>query len=147
LDHFHVPGSLKRLARDNLTGVFALYMKPDDYSDPEIIAHVPKYNPPGPIERDPTFVTWHKRGLEDLQNLTAQTGGKLYQVDKLTVRGAAREVVEGLRRQCLLTYSPLEDGSSSNWRKIEVTAAKKGWKVRHRPGYIPEQAMAKPGHK
>jgi hypothetical protein len=78
-------------------------------------------------------------GLKSLQELPPTTGGRFYQVDKDTIFPVAAEIVASLRQQCQLTYEPPAEGASG-FRKIEVTIATPGWKVRHRPGYYPDQA-------
>ena len=86
-----------------------------------------------------------KQGKRDLERLTRETGGKFYPVTRTSAPGIAREIVSNLRKGCVLTFSPGEEQPAAAYRKIDVEVAQKGWKVRHRPGYYPNQPSAASG--
>jgi VWFA-related protein len=141
LDHLGLPGSLKRLALGDITPVFAIYLAPEDRTDPKVREQWKRMGI-NIAPMAPSLVRRITIGLEGLRELTDSTGGELYIANAETAPAAAREIVDRLRTQCLLTYSPPEGDLGTSWRKIEVTVPQKGWKVRHRPGYYPDKAAA-----
>ncbi|MBL0155557.1 MAG: hypothetical protein IPP47_00325 [Bryobacterales bacterium] len=145
-DHFSLPQSLKSLAAGRMTPIFSLYFPPEDLSDPKVRAKVAEITgnqsvlPLTPILKGKLTV-----GLKALDKLTQASGGGLYQVSEESILPVAKGLIASLRQQCQLTYEPPADGAPG-FRKIEVTISTPGWKVRHRPGYYPDQlaAPAKP---
>jgi hypothetical protein len=121
-DRWRLSGGAKRHIAGAMIEFYSLYFANDKLSSTEI------------------FGPEIAQSLKDIKEMTDRTGGRLYRVDSATAMNAAREMVDGLRSQCLLTYSPAAADLGTSWRSIEVSAAQKGWKVRHRPGYFPDKA-------
>ena len=145
-DHFGMPGGLIRKLAGRGIEVYALYYGIQDLNDPEIQARSEKLDIPlVPYASLPRYPQEMTKGIDDLKRLTEATGGRAYQVTRESAPGVARELVSNLRKGCVLTFSPGEEQPATAYRKIDVEVAQKGWKVRHRPGYYPNQASAPSG--
>ena len=145
-DHFGLPQGLIRMLVSRGIEAYALYYGPEDLNDPETLARYRKYGvSPLPPDFTPGYPQKLTKPRHDLERLTEESGGKFYPVTRTSAPGEAIELVSNLRRGCVLTYSPKEDLPAATYRKIDVEVAQKGWKVRHRPGYYPNQVPAPSG--
>ena len=141
-EHIEMPRGLIRSLASSGIEAYALYQGPENWSDPEVEARERK-NLVGAVIGDLTPVL--AKGKRDQERLTRETGGKFYQVAPQSAPGIAKELVSDLRRGCVLTFSPGEEKPATAYRKIDVEVAQKDWKVRHRPGYYPNQASPASG--
>jgi hypothetical protein len=145
-DHFGMPSSLIRKLADKGIEAYAIYYGFQDLNDPEVQARSRKYGvSPLPADFFPGTLQKLAKGKHDLERLAEETGGKFYPVTRESAPEVARELVSNLRKGCVLTFSPNEDLPAAAYRKIDVEVAQKGWKVRHRPGYYPNQPSAPSG--
>jgi Ca-activated chloride channel family protein len=69
-----------------------------------------------------------------LQELTEQTGGKLYEAD-LNYSPAFKKIEEELRSQYVVTYTPSAWQSDGRFRRISLRALRSGIRIHCRPGY------------
>ena len=71
-----------------------------------------------------------------LNDLARKSGGKLTRADTLELLPAAfKEITAELRTQYAIGYYPSNPVKNGGYRKIKLTAARKGASVRARPGY------------
>ena len=88
----------------------------------------------------------HIFGKDTLQKLAEATGGRMLEVrgiDKL--EAALDEISEELHHQYSLGYYPENKNWDGKFRKIQISAAEKGYKVYARKGYyanLPDENMA-----
>jgi len=142
LDQRGLPGSVLRRSKELGIPIYAVYPPMDDYSSAAFRAKWAKYATTRyPVEFTPANKQWIALGQKNLRQVTQVTGGRFCEVTEETILPIAKEIVAGLRQQCQLTYEPPADGGPG-YRKIEVTISTPGWKVRHRPGYYPDQVAA-----
>jgi VWFA-related protein len=74
-------------------------------------------------------------GKSILEEISAKTGGRLFQVSKREpIEKIYAEIEEDLRNQYLLGYTP-DKNAQPGYRKIHVTTKEKGLKVQAREGY------------
>lgn len=138
-EHPRLPWNLSRDARTKAIPVYSIYFQLDNITDPKIRA---KYATLARVHQPWPLATSEQKqvevGLQALRDLSVGSGGAFYRVDSESALPTTQNIVAGLRRQCQLTYVPPESGKLG-WRKLDVTVAKPGWTVRHRPGYTANQ--------
>ncbi|RPJ87471.1 MAG: VWA domain-containing protein [Acidobacteria bacterium] len=79
-------------------------------------------------------------GRSTLQDLSSQTGGRMYEVSKkLSLEAIFDQIQEELRSQYSLSYSPAP-GSPDRFRKIKLRTRDKSLKVVTRAGYYPKKS-------
>jgi VWFA-related protein len=72
-----------------------------------------------------------------LNKLADKSGGKLLRADVITsLPDAFAKIAAELRTQYLIGYYPLKKERDEKYRRIKVTAKKKGVLIRARPGYL-----------
>jgi VWFA-related protein len=75
-------------------------------------------------------------GRGELQRMSADTGGKVFEVDrKHTLDDAFREIQDEMRSQYSIGYSPTNAKKDGTFRKIEIRVGAKDYKVQTRKGY------------
>lgn len=80
--------------------------------------------------------TLYKTADSYLSELALKSGGKLTRADTLArLPVAFREIAAELRTQYAIGYYPSNPVRNGGYRKIKITAARKGASVRARPGY------------
>jgi VWFA-related protein len=71
-----------------------------------------------------------------LKQLAEETGGRAYFPDKVDeLAGVYQEIATELKSQYYLSYEPSGTNWDGRWRKIRLTAPKKGVEIRTRSGY------------
>jgi VWFA-related protein len=76
-------------------------------------------------------------GMDILKELSSQTGGSAFHIDKHTTLDAAlRAIEEQLRNQYAIGYAPPENSKKGTFHKVEVRVNKPGLTVRVRSGYF-----------
>ena len=79
-------------------------------------------------------------GKEVLEELSEETGGRLFEVSKkLSLSQIFEEIEEELRSQYILGYTPKEAESNGDYRRITVKTRNKKLKVQSRAGYYPNR--------
>ena len=75
-------------------------------------------------------------GESELRRMSDETGGQVYKVDrKHTLDEVFQELQDAMRSQYAIGYSPTNDVKDGSYRKVEVRAANKDFKVQARKGY------------
>jgi hypothetical protein len=75
--------------------------------------------------------------MDILKELSSQTGGSAFHIDKHTTLDAAlRAIEEQLRNQYAIGYAPPENSMKKTFHKVEVRVNKPGFTVRVRSGYF-----------
>jgi VWFA-related protein len=75
-------------------------------------------------------------GRGELQRMSAETGGKVFDVDrKHTLDEAFREIQEEMRSQYSIGYTPTNSKKDGTFRKLEIRVSNKDNKVQTRKGY------------
>lgn len=75
--------------------------------------------------------------MDILQQLSSQTGGSAFRIDKHTTLDAAlRAIEEQLRNQYAIGYAPPENSKKGTFHKVQVRVNKPGFTVRVRSGYF-----------
>jgi VWFA-related protein len=73
---------------------------------------------------------------EFLEELTALTGGRLYEVERTQhLESVFLGVLEEFRHRYLVSYTP-RGVSRSGWHQLEVRVNQRGVTVKARPGYL-----------
>lgn len=76
-------------------------------------------------------------GMYNLNELSSQTGGSAFHIDKHTTLDAAlRAIEEQLRNQYAIGYAPPDSSKKGTFHKVQVRVNKPGFKVRVRNGYF-----------
>ena len=76
------------------------------------------------------------RGDRVLKDMAEETGGRLFQADNdRELHSAFEQISNELRSQYSLGYSPTNDRRDGSYRKVEVRANGRGYKVQARKGY------------
>jgi VWFA-related protein len=76
------------------------------------------------------------RNTSFLRELTAATGGRLFEVESTrNLRGVFLAALEEFRHRYLVSYSP-QGVAKGGWHKVEVRVKRRGATVRARPGYL-----------
>jgi VWFA-related protein len=71
-----------------------------------------------------------------LRQMSEDTGGRVFHVDrKLTLQDAFNELQEEMRSQYAIGYTPTNPTKDGTFRKLEVKAGNRDWKVQARKGY------------
>jgi VWFA-related protein len=71
-----------------------------------------------------------------LRQMSEDTGGRVFHVDrKLTLQEAFNELQDEMRSQYSIGYTPSNPAKDGTFRKIEIKASNKDWKVQARKGY------------
>lgn len=71
-----------------------------------------------------------------LRSLSEETGGRAYFPDKVDeLEGVYQQIAAELKSQYYITYEPKATNWDGRWRKIRLTAPKKGVEIRTRSGY------------
>jgi VWFA-related protein len=109
----------------------------------------------GTISFDPAMKRLRKayeraiaRGEEQMVALTAETGGRIYRPvtdEEMIAQGA--EVAREIGTQYVVTYAPkrpLAEGSSTEYRRIQVVARRGGLSLRARRGYVAAAMQNRP---
>jgi len=77
-----------------------------------------------------------KRGPELLDELTVQTGGKLYPVVDLDeLPGISQRIGNDVRTQYVIGYSPANSQRDGKYHRVKVTVATPTLRAYYRPGY------------
>jgi VWFA-related protein len=75
-------------------------------------------------------------GRGELQRMSADTGGKVFDVDRRhTLEDAFREIQDEMRSQYSIGYTPTNSRKDGTFRKLEIRASGKDNKVQTRKGY------------
>src|SRR5215469_8406275 len=75
-------------------------------------------------------------GKGELQRMSADTGGKVFEVDrKHTLEEAFREIQDEMRSQYAIGYTPTNGRKDGTFRKVEIRVSTKDYKVQTRKGY------------
>lgn len=75
-------------------------------------------------------------GRGELQRMSAETGGKVFDVDrKHTLDEAFREIQDEMRSQYSIGYTPTNSRKDGTFRKLEIRVSNKDNKVQTRKGY------------
>jgi VWFA-related protein len=75
-------------------------------------------------------------GQGELQRMSADTGGRLFKVDrKYTLDDVFRDLQEEMRSQYSISYTPTNPKKDGTFRKIELRTSNKDYKVQTRKGY------------
>ena len=85
---------------------------------------------------DPHYQTMFGSGEGNLKKMSEETGGRVFHVDrKHTLDDCFRELQDEMRSQYSLSYSPTNPTRDGSFRKIEIKASEKEYKVQARKGY------------
>ena len=75
-------------------------------------------------------------GYGELQRMSGDTGGRVFRVDrKYTLDDVFRDLQEEMRSQYSIAYTPTNSKRDGTFRKIELKASNKDYKVQTRKGY------------
>jgi VWFA-related protein len=77
-------------------------------------------------------------GVSDsaLRRLSEETGGHVFHVDrKNTLTDVFREIQDEMRSQYAIGYTPINSIKDGSFRRIDIHASSKDWKVQARRGY------------
>ena len=75
-------------------------------------------------------------GYGELQRMSGDTGGRVFRVDrKYTLEDVFRYLQEELRSQYSISYTPTNSKHDGTFRKIDLRASSKDYKVQTRKGY------------
>ena len=75
-------------------------------------------------------------GRGELQRMSAETGGKVFDVDRRhTLDDAFREIQDEMRSQYSIGYTPTNSKKDGTFRKLELRVSNKDNKVQTRKGY------------
>ena len=75
-------------------------------------------------------------GEGDLRRMSDETGGHVYKVDRRnTLDQVFKELQDEMRTQYLIGYTPTNEAKDGGYRKLEVRALNKDYKVQARKGY------------
>ena len=75
-------------------------------------------------------------GYGELQRMSGDTGGRVFRVDrKYTLEDVFRDLQEELRSQYSISYTPTNSKHDGTFRKIDLRASSKDYKVQTRKGY------------
>jgi VWFA-related protein len=75
-------------------------------------------------------------GYSELQRMSGDTGGRVFRVDrKYTLEDVFRDLQEELRSQYSISYTPTNSKRDGTFRKIDLRASNKDYKVQTRKGY------------
>jgi hypothetical protein len=78
----------------------------------------------------------HIDGKKNLERMAQETGGRFFEVKKNeNVAQIYNEIVEELRAQYRLGYTPSQDAATSGYHRIELTLRQKGLLIQTREGY------------
>ncbi|MBI2956021.1 MAG: VWA domain-containing protein [Acidobacteria bacterium] len=91
-----------------------------------------------------------EQGDKILQRFAEETGGTPYcPFDTLDVGRSFEQIVNELRNQYTLAYTPTNRVRDGRFRHITIETRRKGLRVNHRPGYyatpLPEASVGSPG--
>ncbi len=76
-------------------------------------------------------------GMYNLKELSSQTGGSAFHIDKYTSLDAAlRAIEEQLRNQYAIGYAPPDGSNKGTFHRIQVRVNKPGFKILVRDGYF-----------
>jgi VWFA-related protein len=82
--------------------------------------------------------TGHPNGKKVLDQISRETGGRMFQVSKKEpLSHVYDEIEQDLRHQYSLGYTPDASSNSRGYRKIHLTTKQKGLTVQTREGYYP----------
>jgi VWFA-related protein len=80
-------------------------------------------------------------GLGELQRMSGDTGGRVFKVDrKYSLDDVFRDLQEELRSQYSITYTPTNSKRDGSFRKIDLRASNKDYKVQTRKGYYASES-------
>jgi VWFA-related protein len=99
-------------------------------------------------ENDPVAHVDGKRlsGKEVLERLSSATGGHMFEVSlRQPLEKIFADIAEEMRMQYVLAYTPAKSDAGPGFRKIELKARDKSWKVQTRSGYIYSGMMGDDG--
>ena len=75
-------------------------------------------------------------GYGELQRMSGDTGGRVFRVDrKYTLEDAFRDLQDEMRSQYSISYTPTNSKRDGTFRKIDLRASNKDYKVQTRKGY------------
>jgi VWFA-related protein len=77
-------------------------------------------------------------GVNDgyLRQMCTETGGRVFHIDrKNSLQDAFRDLQEEMRSQYAIGYTPTNSAKDGSFRRIEIRATNKDWKVQARKGY------------
>jgi VWFA-related protein len=84
--------------------------------------------------------TSHGDGKKILQRISKETGGRFFEVSKKESVGEIYDsIVEELRTQYSMGYTPDKDSTTSDYHHIQLTVKKKDLTVQTRDGYYPDR--------
>jgi VWFA-related protein len=84
--------------------------------------------------------TSHGDGKKILQRISKETGGRFFEVSKKESVGEIYDsIVEELRTQYSMGYTPDKDSTASDYHHIQLTVKKKDLTVQTRDGYYPDR--------
>ncbi len=106
----------------------------------DVLVYVIKYDTPMPKTKYRNAAAGaaaaYSQGAQYLQELASNSGGRLFNASKgADLPLAFSAIAEELRHQYTLCYYPTGPLDSGSFRRIQVTTARDGVKVRARPGY------------
>ena len=81
---------------------------------------------------------WGFGGVSDsaLRQLSEDTGGHIFHIDrKLSLQDAFKQLQDELRSQYSIAYTPTNPAKDGTFRRIEIRAGNKDYKVQARKGY------------
>jgi VWFA-related protein len=80
-------------------------------------------------------------GYGELQRMSGDTGGRVFRVDrKYTLEDAFRDLQDEMRSQYSISYTPTNSKRDGTFRKIDLRASNKDYKVQTRKGYYAAEA-------
>jgi len=75
-------------------------------------------------------------GFGELQRMSGDTGGRVFRVDrKYTLEDAFRDLQDEMRSQYSISYTPTNSKRDGTFRKIDLRASNKDYKIQTRKGY------------
>lgn len=75
-------------------------------------------------------------GYGELQRMSSDTGGRVFRVDrKYSLEDAFRDLQDEMRSQYSISYTPTNSKRDGTFRKIELHASNKEYKIQTRKGY------------
>lgn len=75
-------------------------------------------------------------GEAELRKMSSETGGRVFHIDRrTTLEDAFRDIQEEMRSQYSISYSPTNAKKDGSFRKIDLKASNKDYKIQARRGY------------
>ncbi len=108
----------------------------------DVLVYIIKYDTPMPktkyLGATAATAAAHARGAQYLQELSTNTGGRIFNASKGSdLAFTLSSIAEELRHQYTLCYYPTRPMDDSSFRRIQVTTSRPDIKIRARTGYRP----------